>query len=138
MAARPGTRATLPSTATGLGQHFTSPSKAKDKRKSQTYVPIPGHEVKRQRLLGRLDDLLNHKTKNPQKIPPADLQGPSSSKLAPNEDKLPQATVDNAEYNAPADEDFSELNALAPAVNTATRLFQSWKTVIPTLIDPFL
>ena len=57
----PGARAALPSTSRGLGQHFTSPKKKRNPRKSQTLVSIPGQAKKRQRLRDRLNDLLNHK-----------------------------------------------------------------------------
>ena len=53
MTPRPGTRGALPSTISGMGQHFTSPKRRE--------VVIPGQDAKRQRLRQRLDDLLNRK-----------------------------------------------------------------------------
>ncbi|KIM59894.1 hypothetical protein SCLCIDRAFT_1217341 [Scleroderma citrinum Foug A] len=59
---RPGTREALPSTTKGLGHHFTSPRKKRNPRKTQTLVSFPGQARRRQLLLDRLDDLLNHRT----------------------------------------------------------------------------
>ena len=45
-------------TTKGLGRHFTSPWKPRDKKKSWMTVPIPGHASKWQKLLNELQDLL--------------------------------------------------------------------------------
>ncbi|KIJ58586.1 hypothetical protein HYDPIDRAFT_34030 [Hydnomerulius pinastri MD-312] len=70
----------------------------------------------------------------------AEYQGSGSPQATPNEVELSQAAADDLEYDVPddIDDEFSELSTPAPTVNAAPRLFESWKTVIPTLVDPFL
>ncbi|KIK91409.1 hypothetical protein PAXRUDRAFT_149562, partial [Paxillus rubicundulus Ve08.2h10] len=126
----------LPSTKTRLGQHFSSPCKVKDKQKMQTYVRIPGCKHKRQQLLNHMEDLLNHKEKDTHSTPHGDDQGPDHSPSVPHEAEGPKFYI---EYNIP-DDDNSIISALAPASAGSSQpcLFNNWKMVIPTLIQPFL
>lgn len=60
-------------TSSGLGHHFVSPRKARDKRKAQTLVKIPGAEAKRRRLLAEMQQLMNpHCRESDSQLLPAD------------------------------------------------------------------
>ncbi|KIJ09255.1 hypothetical protein PAXINDRAFT_17653 [Paxillus involutus ATCC 200175] len=136
MAPHAGTRAALPSTKTGLGQHFSSPHKVKDKQKTQTYVSIPGREHKHQRLLDHMEDLLNHKENFVKSTPLDDNQGLDHSPSVPHE---AEGSEFHVEYNVP-DDNNNIISAPAPASTGSSqpRPFNNWKTVIPTLVQPFL
>ena len=127
---RPGTRGALPSTISGMGQHFTSPKRRRDKRKSQTEVVIPGQDAKRQRLHQRLDDLLNRKL--PVMPPPPVTNDP-----------LLDAVIEDATGNTDpiqhVDDDVNEEihHNSTPSVATS-RLYDNWHTVIPSIIQPYL
>ena len=129
MNSRPGTRGALPSTSSGVGQHFSSLKRRRDKRKTQTEVVIPGQSAKRQRLLQRLDDLLNRKLP----VPPSSVSN----------DPLPDENVEDASGDTdpiqygddPIDEDIHHNST--PSVATR-RLYDNWTTVIPTIIESYL
>ena len=52
------TQSSQPITTKGMGRHFTSPRKARDKKKSWIIASLPGHASKRQKLLDKLGELL--------------------------------------------------------------------------------
>ncbi|KAG1893799.1 uncharacterized protein F5891DRAFT_1195936 [Suillus fuscotomentosus] len=58
MAPRTGTRAAQPGTSSGLGTHFSSPRKLRDKRKTQVLVEVPGQKAKQRQLLAKMASLL--------------------------------------------------------------------------------
>ena len=130
MTPRPGTRGALPSTISGMGQHFTSPKRRRDKRKSQTEVVIPGQDAKRQRLRQRLDDLLNRKLPA---MPPPPVTN----------DSLLDAVIEDATGNTDSiqhvDDDVNEEihHKSTPSV-AMSRLYDNWHTVIPSIIQPYL
>jgi len=128
---RPGTRRALPSTTLGMGQQFSSPKKRRDKRKTQTSVTIPGQSAKRQRLLQQLNDLFDHKSSSP---PPSGTNSP------PPEEDVADTLDGTQTIEHPADEPTPERdtrNYSAPSMAVG-RLYDSWTTVIPTIIEPFL
>ena len=135
MAPTPGTCSALPSTSKGLGIHFSSPCKARNPKKTQTFVNIPGCETRHQRLLTHLDDLLqkwpaNTPAHNGGSIPEAVTSAPES----PIHDDAP------LDYNFP--EDILDPSDTTPtSVSIATRAssnhYENWKKTIPTLIPPF-
>lgn len=129
-------RAALPSTTKGLGQHFTSPRKVKDPKKTQTYVTIPGRETKRQRLLGRLDKLLNN---NRPTFPDAQTVEPqvpafSEADTFPSDaDDPPNFLDDDAENDV-----IVKPHSPTPKVKDSSRQSDSWKSVIPTIVEGYL
>ncbi|KAG2744422.1 hypothetical protein P692DRAFT_201808444 [Suillus brevipes Sb2] len=58
MAPRMGTCAAQPGTLSGLGTHFSSPRKLRDKRKTQALVEVPGQKAKQRQLLAKMASLL--------------------------------------------------------------------------------
>ncbi|KAG1845948.1 hypothetical protein C8R48DRAFT_779693 [Suillus tomentosus] len=45
-------------TSSGLGIHFSSPRKLRDKRKTQVMVEVPGQKVKQRQLLAKMASLM--------------------------------------------------------------------------------
>ncbi|KAG6374455.1 hypothetical protein JVT61DRAFT_4497 [Boletus reticuloceps] len=140
MASRPGTRAALPSTTTGLGQHFTSPRRACDPKKSQQYVTIPGCHNKRQRLLNRLEELLNHKNDLISHPDPGSSAGHLEDSKFPDDD--PPRAFDDADddtmFHTEDDDNVGDVQTIPAAQSYAPRQSEKWKALIPTLIDPYL
>ena len=127
----PGTRAALPSTSRGLGQHFTSPKKKRNPRKSQTLVSIPGQAKKRQHLHDRLHDLLNHKKVHAPAACETSLDAaPEGS--TPETETIRFMDVEEADGGEPSDH--------SPPMQRARvgNLFSHWKSVIPTMVRPYL
>ncbi|KIJ19343.1 hypothetical protein PAXINDRAFT_7830 [Paxillus involutus ATCC 200175] len=85
-----------------------------------------------------MEDLLNHKEnlKDTQSTSHGDNQGPDHSPSVPHE---AEGSEFHVEYNIP-DDNNDIISALAPAStgNSQPCLFDNWKTVIPTLVQPFL
>ncbi|KAG1879878.1 hypothetical protein F4604DRAFT_1923085 [Suillus subluteus] len=132
--------------STGLGVHFVSPKKARDPKKMQMLVHIPGANSKHKRLLAQMAALMN-----PQMLT---TQTPSSSS-APAQPEAPANFDDTASY--PYDQDDSMVNDYQPDKGPcptdlapedlghrilpdkmANNLYTSWKALIPTLVDPHL
>ncbi|KAG1887308.1 hypothetical protein F4604DRAFT_1917113 [Suillus subluteus] len=132
--------------STGLGVHFVSPKKARDPKKTQMLVHIPGANSKHKRLLAQMAALMN-----PQMLT---TQTPSSSS-APAQPEAPANFDDTASY--PYDQDDSMVNDYQPDKGPcptdlapkdlgrrilpdkmANNLYTSWKALIPTLVDPHL
>ncbi|KAI6025272.1 hypothetical protein BKA83DRAFT_4492027 [Pisolithus microcarpus] len=136
MASRPGTRAALSSTTTGLGHHFSSPRKARDKRKTQVHISIPGRNHKRQRLLKQLQDLLNPTEQ-------AKLETGHSPTVTtnPQPDTAGELElVDDTEFEVSGDYDVPESSMPRPTVkkSSPSTAFHNWQALIPTLVDVFL
>ncbi|OJA20981.1 hypothetical protein AZE42_13843, partial [Rhizopogon vesiculosus] len=49
--------------SSGLGHHFVSPKKPRDKNKTQKIVELPGVTAKRRRLLTQMEQLMNPESK---------------------------------------------------------------------------
>jgi hypothetical protein len=62
-------------TTGGLGVHFSSPVKCRDKRKTLTIVHVPGHQYKKQLLLKEIEYLLHRSSQSPTPEVP---EGPDS------------------------------------------------------------
>lgn len=134
--------------STGLGAHFISPKKARDPQKTRTIVHIPGVDSKHKRLLAEMATLMN-----PQVLTTEAL----SSSSVPAQPEAPTNFDDTASYPY-YDEDNSMVNDYRPDEEVpcptdvaqqdlgrrilpnkmAYNLYTSWKTLIPTLVDPYL
>ena len=162
MCPRPGTWG-AETAMRGLGQHFESPRRPRDKRKTQFMPPVSIVEIKHRCLLARLDQLES----NP---------GPVSQALggqegAPRDEILDDDDVeigDHGAYFDPMDLDYvsGDIGDLGPSYVSITeeadtisdileemmalnhckqrilpnppaqRLYMSWKMLIPTLVIP--
>ena len=117
MAPTPSTYSALLSTSNGLGIHFTSPHKARNPKKTRTYMNIPGRKTKCQRLLAHLDNLLH---KWPTDAPAHSTKSPS----LPDNANLPKSPVhDDAplDFNFPDDVELPVSDTTQWTVPTATR-----------------
>ncbi|KAH0832248.1 hypothetical protein J3R83DRAFT_13222, partial [Lanmaoa asiatica] len=132
----------------GLGKHFESPHRPRDKRKTQRYVEVAGHSAKRRQLASQLEQLLSEFPSSP---PINDISDPSDHEIA-YEDYLDPTDQDfvpsDSEYYPMHVDDTQlpeeDLHTQCPARNprlpdlAAERSCSNWKTVIPTLIKPYL
>ena len=126
---RPGTHGALPSTTLGMGQHFSSPKRRRDKRKTQTEVVIPGQDAKQQCLHQCLDNLLNRKL-------PVPLSPVTNDPLL--DEIIEDASADTDPIQHVDDHINEEIHHNSmPSVATSW-LYDNWHTVIPTIIEPYL
>jgi len=128
---KPGTRAALPCTTNGIGRHFSSPRKVRNPHKTQTFVSFPGQNSKRQRLLAHLDDLLNHKGARQLSACETGLDAALESSITEAE-MIDIADVEETSVHKRADH--------PPLMQKACldHFFSHWKSVIPTIIHPYL
>ena len=128
-------------TTRGLGRHFTSPRKARDKKKSWMTVPVPGHASKRQKLLNELQLL--------PAAPPEPEQPPSSTVIAASpilqpEDLLEAPPMELEDLLVMSDSEDAPHGATAQHICTTRPTARSisscaaWKALIPTIVNPFL
>jgi len=125
----------LLSTTAGMGQHFSTPKKRRNKKKTQAHVILPGHSTKRQRLLQHLDDIFNDKSCEPE--PPSS----PPTVFSPDDGIIdPSSPVDDTLFQHLADEPPHEDVIGSDSVRsiTADRLYESWSMVIPTIIESYL
>ncbi|KAG1888666.1 hypothetical protein F4604DRAFT_1674316 [Suillus subluteus] len=101
--------------STGLGVHFVSPKKARDPKKTQTLIHIPGANSKHKRLLAQMAALMN-----PQMLT---TQTPSSSS-APAQPEALANFDDTASY--PYDQDDSMVNDYQPNEGPCVGNFLKW------------
>jgi hypothetical protein len=121
----------------GLGSHFTSPIKKRDRKKSNIFVRAPLQEMKRKHLLAKLALL---------REPPA--SSPSQSlPIAADDGEMVDGTleVDNVEDPPLRDQDMADITneqhqtrrRIVPN-EAGIRLYNKWIALIPNLVDPFL
>ena len=159
MAPKTGTRRAQV-TSRGLGKHFESPKRPRDKRQTQHMVEIPGQTLKRRRLLERLeelqrksitdavqenDDILsNDAVEVDINDFTADLD-PGDEDYVPS-DVEPEIVEDAHEQTSQGARDLShgtETQTAMPRRRVlpdapAERLYANWKVLIPTLVSPYL
>jgi hypothetical protein len=126
--------------STGFGQHFISPLKKRDKKKSNTFVRAPLQDMKRKLLLAKLAIL--------HAPPPSPLASPDASFTLDNtevangtsEVESPllddQPTADITDDNAPGEERPSRRRIVPNEADA--RLYHKWLDLLPHLVDPFL
>ena len=148
MAPRPGTRRAQV-TSGGLGKHFGSPRRPRDKHKTQRYIEIAGHSAKRRRLATRLEQL--HSVEAPSS--PLSVEtfsdqlddelgyenhiDSSDQEFVPSDSESYQVIDDTQLLEATSEAQPLARKHVLPDIS-AERLCGSWKTIIPTLIQPYL
>jgi hypothetical protein len=124
--------------SSGLGCHFVSPRKPRDKRTTQTLVEVPGAEAKRRRILAAMERLMNpdhHALKSP--LPPPlftnSLPDPADNFIADDDVEM---SVPEPESDSSPGEALSKAlkRRIWPDRSTQT-LYNSWSTLIPTLVE---
>jgi hypothetical protein len=124
--------------SSGLGSHFVSPRKARDKRKTKTYVELPGAETKRRRLLDAMERLLKlqHKESRPQLL----AQAPPSDTVTMEHMDTDNLVVSEFHSDEQPSLEISVLPVkrwIVPDKSTNS-LYKNWIALIPTLVDPVL
>jgi hypothetical protein len=121
-------------TTGGLGVHFVSPIKRRDKRKSTTIIRLPGHIYKYQTLVNEIEALMRQTS---QSLPPEDID----EDLAP----MDIATDDTTNGSETIEVDQALLSESQDAVNQRTDpndeangLYDRWKNLLPSLVDSLL
>ena len=126
----PGIRHALHSTSFGMGHHFSSPQKRRQKKKTQTNIIILGQLAKRQRLLEHLNKLLNHESSS---------SLPSAMSTPPPEDIDIDILIDVPAIQLPTDEPSFKQVPDPSVPNVAVGwLYDSWTAVIPTVVELYL
>ncbi|KAG2739058.1 hypothetical protein P692DRAFT_20756820 [Suillus brevipes Sb2] len=128
----------------GLGQHFVSPRKARDKRKTQTLVALPGAQLKRRHLLAQMQRLMDPTSSQTVCSPRTTLGSPSGEADDMN---IPNDFDFAGAEDQTSEEVFSERRTdieasprkrrILPDKSTDT-LYANWQKLVPTLIDPQL
>jgi hypothetical protein len=125
----------------GLGKHFTSPTKARDKRKTTVIVRPPGQESKRRRLLEKLQLLRQ--------------PGPSSTSTSIANDSVQPPLDETLPMDVDADgwEDIETAglaqskSPLSPGPKVprrilpdseSTRLYTAWNSLLPSLVNSLI
>jgi len=115
-------------TSAGMGKHFTSPKKKRDKKKTTTFVHLPAQEIKRKFLLAKFNAL---------KVASAPEEPtPDSVESHWQDDEL---VVMNSPDPVPVPESggLKTTRRILPDTE-AVRLYRSWGKLLPSLLDPFL
>jgi hypothetical protein len=120
-------------TATGMGHHYSSPRKARDKRKNRQIVEVPGHDQKRARLIAELQALKSadafleivDSTQCPLDIDIGDDQIEQASHPDPTPPTSPSRRIVDRKRCAHPDSE-------------ATRLYNHWKSLLPSLVSSLL
>ncbi|KAG9316189.1 hypothetical protein JVU11DRAFT_2213 [Chiua virens] len=153
MPPRPGTRRAQPATS-GLGHHFSSAKRPRDKRQTSRLVSIPGQLARHQKSLARLAELLNPSSHvvSPQPIPTSPFQN-SVDNL--NGEILDDSPMD-VEVDGPLfmieDDPFETVVEHAPQPPPSIPLkrprrnyaaamqhqYANWKALLPTLVELYL
>jgi hypothetical protein len=121
--------------STGLGSHFTSPLKKRDKKKSGIFVRAPLQDMKRKHLLAKLALL--------QEPPTTALDATQSFPIAPDDGEMVDGMVE-VEDPPPNDQDVVDAANEARRIHrrivpneAGIRLYNKWIELLP-LVDPFL
>jgi len=131
----------------GLGRHFESPKHSRDKSKTNTTVNVPGQASKHRYALARLAQLQSMTA--PDTSESCDQE--SYSINFPWENEARDDFVMDEEY-VPSDTDHvmqdgePDISETQPTMSNrhiipdppAEHLYSSWKSLIPTLVLPFL
>ena len=156
MCSKPGARGAQTVTK-GLGQHFNSLKRPRDKAKTQTLVPVSLLDIKRHRLLSRLDELESKPSESlepPEDIPPdrilddnIDIDGDAPYFDPMDPDYVPSDNEDSSTHFVPLEDGVDVLSDVPDNRNTskrrilpdppAQRLYTSWKRIIPTLVTSY-
>ena len=143
---KPGTRQAQP-VMHGLGKHFESPRHSRDKTRTNRIINVPGQASKHCYTLVRLAQLQSMTTADTSEScghEPYSTDIPWESEAIDNfvmdEEYAPSDTDHNIQDREP---DISETQPTTSNQHIipdppAERLYSSWKSLIPTLVLPFL
>ncbi|KAG1836027.1 hypothetical protein C8R48DRAFT_783020 [Suillus tomentosus] len=125
--------------SSGLGHHFVSPKKPRDKKKTQKHVELPGAQAKHRQLLARMQQLINPEPKQ-SKVHAVDAVETVSD--TSQTDAL--AKIPDPDFEIPSEPPSDILvekslvkHRILPDKATDSS-YSSWKTLIPFLVEPHL
>jgi CxC1 like cysteine cluster associated with KDZ transposases len=123
--------------APGMGTHFSSPRKPRNKRKTQEIVEIPGQDRKRSRLLAELEALKVSEGSIPTNpLPlPVDTLGDSVDHFCLDASADAEQMVPE---NPPTPLKIDGRKRSTLPDTEAVRLYKHWKNLLPSLVDPLL
>ena len=138
------TRSSQPITTRGLGRHFTSPLKKRDKKKSRLSTPVPGNASKQWKLEDELEALLATPFE-PKRPPPTITIVDASVFPILREEELLEGSPMELE-DLPVLSDGEDASHSTTAQNTHTThptarsisVCAGWKALNPTIVNPFL
>ncbi|KAG1886903.1 uncharacterized protein F5891DRAFT_1200407 [Suillus fuscotomentosus] len=133
------TRGTQP-TSMGLGHHFVSPKKARDPKKTQTLVHIPGVNSKHQRLLDQMAALMQPQVSTTETPTSTESQAPMDIEHTTGNDYIAEEVAQPAQVvSCPTNVPKVDLGRRHLLPNKmANNLYNTWKVLIPTLVEPHL
>ena len=135
------TRSSQPITTRGLGRHFTSPLKKRDKKKSRLSAPVPGNASKRRKLDDELEALLATPSEPKRPLPTITA---SVSSILQEEEPLEAPPMELEDLSVLSDGEDASHSTTAQNTRTTRPTARSistcagWKALIPTIVDPFL
>ena len=137
MSARHASCSSQPITTKGMGLHFSSPHKARNKKKMSTAVNIPGRSFKCQKLLNELQDLLTPPPLEPRLSENHSFQAASHipEPMEPQE-SLPMEFEDTFTF-VTVTCDSATVEHIHTSRSTSS-ICASWKAILPTIIEPFI
>jgi hypothetical protein len=134
MAPRTGSTRAAQLTSSGLGTHFTSPWKLRDKRKTQTLVNVPGHKTKHRHLLTKMASLLAGPAKPEETSPIQPDMQIDTAVLEEDSNDVWEDVPAPHDNSSPQPASQSTPSRRTQPDITSTRLYDNWKSVIPTLV----
>lgn len=121
----------------GMGQHFTSPARPRDKRKTTVRVEVLGNDAKRSKILAAMDAL---------KAATISTEGESRSdgeyvddNMDVDQDPDPGAPAPGPDTSGKSAklEDVDQARRIVPDA-ADVRLYKNWKNLLPRLLPPLL
>ncbi|KAI5981055.1 hypothetical protein EDC04DRAFT_2916960 [Pisolithus marmoratus] len=137
MSASHVSRSSQPITTKGMGRHFSSPRKARNKKKTLATVSVPVHAFKRQKLLDKLASLLAPPPSESGLHVHSDATSPIHHPMEPPELIEPEEITVDSEEASPADVTVEYTSIVHPTKKSIS-LCESWHAVIRTMIEPFI
>ncbi|KAG1786214.1 uncharacterized protein HD556DRAFT_1449950 [Suillus plorans] len=135
MAPHAGTCAAQPGMSSGLGTHCSSPRKLRDKRKTQVLVEVPGQKAKQRQLLTKMASLLAGSVKPKETSPVLAEMEADTAVLEENANEAWEDILEPHDNCSPQPASQSTASRRTQPDLTSTRLYDSWKTLIPTLVE---
>ena len=138
------TRLSQPITTRGLGQHFTSPLKKHDKKKSWLSAPVPGNVSKWRKLNDELEALLATPFEHKRPPPTITIVDASVSPILREEEPLEGSPMEPEDLPILSDGEDASHSTTAQNTHTTRPTARSisacagWKALIPTIVNPFL
>ncbi|KAG1810871.1 uncharacterized protein BJ212DRAFT_1302199 [Suillus subaureus] len=123
--------------SSGLGTHFSSPWKPRDKWKTQVLVEVLGQKAKQHQLLAKMASLLaSSATQKPEETPPVLPETEMDTVVLKDNANNAWEDVPEPQDNcSPQSPSQSTPSRCTQPDLTSTRLYDSWKALIPTLVE---